>query len=178
MLANRDSPDVFVCATSVVDELDETFELQYGYSDDIRPRDPWRRLSLTDRIISLDSRTFRASLQLPYWGSMKTEYTLFALLRDMQDRGQWYSTSVFKWRDIFGSPSYAALGGKIRALWEPAPEEQLLIESQDRTRRLVWSPCAMQSCELQSREDNFIQMRENLAGLLAKVIFGLSKHEL
>ena len=163
MLANRDSPDVFACVASVVDELDEIFELQYGYSssDTSNPMvsDPWRRLSLTDRIISLNSRTFRASLQLPYWGTMKTEYTLFALLRDMQDRGRRYSRSVFKWRDVFGSPPYLALGNKIRSLWKPALDEQLLIESQDNAR--YWSQCG--------REYNFIQMHETLGDLLARI---------
>ena len=135
MLANRDEPAVFVCCASVVDELDEIFELQYGYT----MNDPWLQTTLTDRIVSLDSRVFRASLRLPYWGSMKTEYTLFALLRDMQDRGEWYSTSVFKWLDIFGSPSYAAIGEKIRSLWKPTPEEKL-IESQDRAQDRAQQP--------------------------------------
>ena len=173
MLANRDSPDVFVCVTSVVNELDEIFELRYSDNDpdDLTKLDPWRQLSLTDRIVSLDSRTFCASLQLPYWGSIKTEYTLFALLQDMQNRGYNLTTSIFKWPNIFGSPSYAALGKKIRSLWMPTQEEQQIIESQDDTR--LWSPCAMQS-----REDDFIQMRENLASLLAKVLYTIPKHEL
>lgn len=156
MLATRDAPELFVSDTWVTYDLDTIFEIDYDtvledatleYARRTSMRVPdshdlWYEMSLTDRLISLSSRTFRVTLRVPFANSdpevwsiehetHQTEYTLFALVADMKCREVGRGVSEGLWRDLFRSASHQALGDKIRATWGPRGRELEMLRAEE-----------------------------------------------
>ncbi len=126
MFAKQEKPEVFVYETAVVEDLDEILDIKYGIENDL-----WSQLSVAARFESLDSRTFYISVTLPEIGSVKTQYSLFSLMSDMQKTQgtKYFENSTFVWRSVFNK--FNTLGAKLNVLWDISDEEKRMIEAYD-----------------------------------------------
>lgn len=82
MLANRESPEIFLYDTAVVDDLDEMMTIKYAREDD-----QWASMSVLDRLASLADRVFTVAIKV---GDLRgdAQYTLKRLVGHMCECGE------------------------------------------------------------------------------------------